>query len=157
MKCGIIDQCRERWVQALSIDPETGLDPPGFKIRAAQGLDAAVCLFRIHLYPRLLNSCHVVRVHPRLLDLAEGWRKPRYRGIWHQLYGHGRLWLAIGILQPWNPRCLLYKAQEQNWDAPLAQQAKGCTLFSFVSKVITKCDGPLKYLLQDGWNSSSRE
>jgi phospholipid:diacylglycerol acyltransferase len=29
-------------LQALSIDPETGLDPPGFKVRAAQGLDAAV-------------------------------------------------------------------------------------------------------------------
>jgi len=35
---------RERWLQALSVDPETGLDPSGFKIRAAQGLDAAVCL-----------------------------------------------------------------------------------------------------------------
>jgi hypothetical protein len=33
---------RERWLQALSIDPETGLDPPGYKVRAAQGLDAAV-------------------------------------------------------------------------------------------------------------------
>ncbi len=29
-------------VAALSIDPDTGLDPPGFKVRAAQGLDAAV-------------------------------------------------------------------------------------------------------------------
>jgi phospholipid:diacylglycerol acyltransferase len=26
----------------LSIDLQTGLDPPGFKVRAAQGLDAAV-------------------------------------------------------------------------------------------------------------------
>jgi hypothetical protein len=33
---------RERWLQALSIDLQTGLDPPGFKVRAAQGLDAAV-------------------------------------------------------------------------------------------------------------------
>ena len=33
---------RERWLQALSIDLETGLDPPNFKVRAAQGLDAAV-------------------------------------------------------------------------------------------------------------------
>jgi hypothetical protein len=35
---------RERWLQALSIDLQTGLDPPGFKVRAAQGLDAAVRL-----------------------------------------------------------------------------------------------------------------
>lgn len=34
--------CRARWLQALSIDLETGLDPAGFKVRAAQGLDAAV-------------------------------------------------------------------------------------------------------------------
>ncbi|OCF30537.1 phospholipid:diacylglycerol acyltransferase [Kwoniella heveanensis BCC8398] len=38
----VLNFSRERWIQALSIDPETGLDPPGFKIRAAQGLDAAV-------------------------------------------------------------------------------------------------------------------
>lgn len=33
---------KERWLEALSIDPETGLDPVGYKVRAAQGLDAAV-------------------------------------------------------------------------------------------------------------------
>lgn len=31
----------ERWMAALMLDPETGLDPPGVKIRAAQGIDAA--------------------------------------------------------------------------------------------------------------------
>lgn len=31
----------ERWMAALTLDPETGLDPPGVKIRAAQGIDAA--------------------------------------------------------------------------------------------------------------------
>jgi len=36
---------RERWLQALSIDLQTGLDPPGFKVRAAQGLDAAVGVY----------------------------------------------------------------------------------------------------------------
>lgn len=39
---GLIE--RERWLQALSIDLQTGLDPAGFKVRAAQGLDAAVGL-----------------------------------------------------------------------------------------------------------------
>lgn len=28
---------KERWVQALSLDLDTGLDPPGHKVRAAQG------------------------------------------------------------------------------------------------------------------------
>ncbi|KAL7413465.1 Lecithin:cholesterol acyltransferase-domain-containing protein [Mrakia frigida] len=32
---------KEKWVKALSLDLETGLDPPGQKVRAAQGFDAA--------------------------------------------------------------------------------------------------------------------
>ena len=32
---------REKWIAALMLDPETGLDPPGVKLRAAQGIDAA--------------------------------------------------------------------------------------------------------------------
>lgn len=31
---------RDKWVAALMLDPVTGLDPPGVKVRAAQGLDA---------------------------------------------------------------------------------------------------------------------
>lgn len=29
------------WIKHLSLDPTTGLDPPGIKVRAAEGLDAA--------------------------------------------------------------------------------------------------------------------
>jgi len=32
---------RDKWIAALMLDPITGLDPPGVKIRAAQGIDAA--------------------------------------------------------------------------------------------------------------------
>ena len=32
---------REKWISALMLDPETGLDPPGIKLRAVQGIDAA--------------------------------------------------------------------------------------------------------------------
>lgn len=33
---------RDKWISALMLDPETGLDPPGgAKLRAAQGIDAA--------------------------------------------------------------------------------------------------------------------
>jgi phospholipid:diacylglycerol acyltransferase len=28
---------RDAWIRAMSLDPETGLDPPGVKLRAAQG------------------------------------------------------------------------------------------------------------------------
>lgn len=32
---------KELWIKQLSLDPDTGLDPPGIKVRAAEGLDAA--------------------------------------------------------------------------------------------------------------------
>lgn len=32
---------REKWMAALMLDPTTGLDPPGVKVRAAEGIDAA--------------------------------------------------------------------------------------------------------------------
>ena len=32
---------RDKWMAALLLDPDTGLDPPGVKVRAAEGLDAA--------------------------------------------------------------------------------------------------------------------
>ncbi|KAJ3108074.1 hypothetical protein HDU97_002309 [Phlyctochytrium planicorne] len=32
---------KQCWMEHMMLDPETGLDPPGFKLRAAQGLDAA--------------------------------------------------------------------------------------------------------------------
>ncbi|KAF7722336.1 hypothetical protein EC973_003426 [Apophysomyces ossiformis] len=32
---------KESWIQHVRLDPLTGLDPPGMKVRAAQGLDAA--------------------------------------------------------------------------------------------------------------------
>jgi phospholipid:diacylglycerol acyltransferase len=32
---------RTAWIRTMSLDPETGLDPPGVKLRAAQGFDAA--------------------------------------------------------------------------------------------------------------------
>lgn len=32
---------KDMWVRHLSLDPDTGLDPPGIRVRAAEGLDAA--------------------------------------------------------------------------------------------------------------------
>ena len=59
---------RERWLQALSIDLQTGLDPPGFKVRAAQGLDAAV---RFSPYILLTSSPNSFR------DIGSGKRLSR--------------------------------------------------------------------------------
>ena len=32
---------REKWLNGLLLDPVTGLDPPGAKVMAAEGIDAA--------------------------------------------------------------------------------------------------------------------
>lgn len=32
---------QENWIAAMSLDEDTGLDPPGYKVRAADGIDAA--------------------------------------------------------------------------------------------------------------------
>jgi phospholipid:diacylglycerol acyltransferase len=32
---------RDKWIAAMMLDPVTGLDPPGSKIRAAEGIGAA--------------------------------------------------------------------------------------------------------------------
>jgi phospholipid:diacylglycerol acyltransferase len=32
---------REKWINAMMLDTETGLDPPGTKLRAVEGIDAA--------------------------------------------------------------------------------------------------------------------
>jgi phospholipid:diacylglycerol acyltransferase len=32
---------KDRWIAAMLLDPVTGLDSPGVKIRAAEGIDAA--------------------------------------------------------------------------------------------------------------------
>jgi len=32
---------RDKWISALMLDPVTGLDPPGVKMRAAEGINAA--------------------------------------------------------------------------------------------------------------------
>jgi phospholipid:diacylglycerol acyltransferase len=37
---------KERWIAAMMLDPVTGLDPPGAKIRAAEGIDAASSLLQ---------------------------------------------------------------------------------------------------------------
>ena len=32
---------REKWIAAMMLDPDTGLDPPNVKVRAAEGINAA--------------------------------------------------------------------------------------------------------------------
>lgn len=37
---------KEKWIDAMRLDVDTGLDPPGAKVRPAQGIDAASSFIR---------------------------------------------------------------------------------------------------------------
>lgn len=68
---------KEAWIRAMSLDPDTGLDPPGSKVRAAQGLDAAAYFLQGYWRVDLAFSGRVHMLKSKLFsqDLAEGHRK----------------------------------------------------------------------------------
>ncbi|KAK4688097.1 hypothetical protein P7C73_g2023, partial [Tremellales sp. Uapishka_1] len=71
---------REKWLQALSIDPETGLDPPGFKVRAAQGLDAASEFIQGYwIWQKIVENLAMLDYDTNSLDMAAyDWRLSYY-------------------------------------------------------------------------------
>ncbi|CAD6570996.1 MAG: hypothetical protein TREMPRED_000090, partial [Tremellales sp. Tagirdzhanova-0007] len=71
---------KERWLQALSIDPETGLDPPGFKVRAAQGLDAASEFIQGYwIWQKIVENLATLGYDTNSMDMAAyDWRLSYY-------------------------------------------------------------------------------
>ncbi|KAK6909810.1 hypothetical protein I203_103832 [Kwoniella mangroviensis CBS 8507] len=71
---------KDRWIQALSIDPETGLDPPGFKIRAAQGLDAASEFIQGYwIWQKIVENLATLGYDTNSMDMAAyDWRLAYY-------------------------------------------------------------------------------
>nr|ODN93004.1 phospholipid:diacylglycerol acyltransferase [Cryptococcus depauperatus CBS 7855] len=71
---------KDRWVQALSIDLETGLDPPGFKIRAAQGLDAASEFIQGYwIWQKIVENLATIGYDTNSMDMAAyDWRLAYY-------------------------------------------------------------------------------
>ncbi|WWC89112.1 uncharacterized protein L201_004030 [Kwoniella dendrophila CBS 6074] len=71
---------KERWLQALSVDPETGLDPPGFKIRAAQGLDAASEFIQGYwIWQKIVENLATLGYDTNSMDMAAyDWRLAYY-------------------------------------------------------------------------------
>ena len=53
---------RDKWIAALMLDPVTGLDPPGVRVRAAEGIDAASSfiqgywLWYVHICSRIVGN-----------------------------------------------------------------------------------------------------
>ncbi|EIW70499.1 hypothetical protein TREMEDRAFT_68093 [Tremella mesenterica DSM 1558] len=71
---------KERWLQALSIDPETGLDPPGYKVRAAQGLDAASEFIQGYwIWQKIVENLATLGYDTNSMDMAAyDWRLAYY-------------------------------------------------------------------------------
>ncbi|KAK0454756.1 phospholipid:diacylglycerol acyltransferase [Armillaria borealis] len=71
---------REKWIAAMMLDPITGLDPPGAKIRAAQGIDAASSFIQGYwIWSKIVENLAVVNYDTNNLFLAPyDWRLSYY-------------------------------------------------------------------------------
>lgn len=67
---------KDRWIRAMSLDPETGLDPPGAKLRSAQGFSAADYFIQgYYLWSKILENLAVLGYDGHDLALAAyDWR-----------------------------------------------------------------------------------
>ena len=63
---------RDKWMAALLLDPVTGLDPPGVKVRAAEGIDAASNFVRgywlwcVPACSDVVDESNIMNLEPRL-------------------------------------------------------------------------------------------
>ncbi|KAH7926940.1 Lecithin:cholesterol acyltransferase [Leucogyrophana mollusca] len=71
---------RDRWISAMMLDPITGLDPPGAKIRAAEGIDAASSFMKGYwIWSKIVENLAVVNYDTNNLHLAPyDWRLSLY-------------------------------------------------------------------------------
>ncbi|KDQ11270.1 hypothetical protein BOTBODRAFT_35570 [Botryobasidium botryosum FD-172 SS1] len=71
---------REKWVAALTLDHETGLDPPGIKVRAAQGIDAASSFMAGYwIWAKIIENLACINYDSNNLELAAyDWRVSFY-------------------------------------------------------------------------------
>ncbi|KAG8987079.1 hypothetical protein FRB90_003616, partial [Tulasnella sp. 427] len=71
---------RDKWMAALMLDPETGLDPPGVKVRAAQGLDAASTFIPGYwIWAKVIENLACINYDTNNLELAAyDWRLSYY-------------------------------------------------------------------------------
>ncbi|KAG2055679.1 LACT-domain-containing protein [Suillus hirtellus] len=67
---------REKWISAMMLDPVTGLDPPGVKIRAVEGVGAASSFMTGYwLWSKIVENLAVVNYDTNNLHLAPyDWR-----------------------------------------------------------------------------------
>ncbi|KAJ7647620.1 phospholipid:diacylglycerol acyltransferase [Roridomyces roridus] len=71
---------RDKWIAALLLDPVTGLDPPGAKIRAAEGIEAAASFVQGYwVWAKIVENLAAVNYDTNNLHLAPyDWRLSYY-------------------------------------------------------------------------------
>ncbi|KAJ7502907.1 phospholipid:diacylglycerol acyltransferase [Mycena galericulata] len=71
---------KDKWIAAMMLDPVTGLDPPGAKIRAAEGIDAASSFIQGYwIWSKIVENLAVVNYDTNNLHLAPyDWRLSYY-------------------------------------------------------------------------------
>ncbi|CAO1636915.1 unnamed protein product [Sympodiomycopsis kandeliae] len=67
---------KDLWIKHLSLDPQTGLDPPGIKVRAAEGMDAASYFVSGYwIWSKIIENLAVIGYDPNSLYMASyDWR-----------------------------------------------------------------------------------
>ncbi|KAG6831756.1 hypothetical protein H0H92_007908 [Tricholoma furcatifolium] len=71
---------KEKWITAMMLDPETGLDSPNVKVRAAEGIDAASSFIQGYwIWSKIVENLAVVNYDTNNLYLAPyDWRLSYY-------------------------------------------------------------------------------
>ncbi|EMD33061.1 hypothetical protein CERSUDRAFT_87404, partial [Gelatoporia subvermispora B] len=71
---------KERWMASIMLDPITGLDPPGVRVRAAEGIDAASSFIQGYwLWSKIVENLAVMNYDTNNLYLAPyDWRLSYY-------------------------------------------------------------------------------
>jgi hypothetical protein len=115
---------KKKWIEALSLDPETGLDPVGFKVRAAQGLDAASEFIQGYWVCNAIICC-LASDSPYLPGMAANRAKSCGDRLRYQRHGNGILRLATVLHEPRNPRRILYTTQKNDRDLQGDNRTKG--------------------------------
>lgn len=71
---------KDRWVEAIGIDLDTGLDPPEHKVRAAQGLDAASEFIQGYwIWQKVVQNLATIGYDTDTMDMAAyDWRLAYY-------------------------------------------------------------------------------
>lgn len=105
---------KKRWIEAISLDPETGLDPVGHKVRAAQGLDAASEFIQGYWVRRLYAFLTSAYSASSSAGMATDCAKPGGDRLRHKRNGNGILRLATILHEPRNSRRVFHPTQEDD-------------------------------------------